>query len=78
MKKQILQRIGNRISKKYGMPNPIIEKRKEKNNCYGGYEIRTELPSYEGGFELQKAITKKYNNVIVENQGGCIYFAYIP
>ena len=74
-----IQKIGNKVSKKYSVPNPIVTKLfKEKDRKYNWYEIRTELPSYEGGSEFQEKIEKKFPNYIVENQGGCVYIAYRP
>lgn len=79
--KRQIQAIGNKISKRYGVPSPIVENKKSQvdGGCKG-YKVRTELPSYEGegGFEFQEAINKIDNNVIVESQGGCIYFIYEP
>jgi len=78
MKKTKLQSISNKVSKAWSVPLPIITRKKQTPNGYIGYEIRTELPSYEGGEDLQIAIEKVYHNIIVENQGGCIYFVYRP
>lgn len=69
-----IKSITKKISKKYGFENYFVVNKLEKNKI----EIRTELPSYEGGFELQNAISKYYPDVIVENQGGCVYIAYKP
>ena len=76
MTKQKLQSIANKISKRYDMPNPIITRRQQGVCGYTGYEIRTELPSYAGGFELQEMIEDTFKGVLVENQGHCVYFAY--
>ena len=82
MEKTVIEKIGNKISKKYGMPKVIVTRKRNGEHGYMGYEIRTELPSYEGGSELQESIyqyyAKKFISVIVENLGGCIYFAYTP
>lgn len=69
-----IKNITKKVSKKYGFENYFVVTKLNKNKI----EIRTELPSYEGGFELQEAITKYYPDVIVENQGGCVYIAYKP
>ena len=74
MRTDKIKSIAKKISKKYGFENFVIVEKLEKNKI----EIRTELTSYEGGFELVEAIAKVYPDVIVENQGGCIYIAYIP
>jgi len=75
-----IKKIANKISKSYGMPEPIVEKKNacEDGSGYDGIEIRSELPSYEGGNELQDAITKQYPDCVVENFGGCVYFVYKP
>ena len=78
MTKAKLQSIGNKISKIYCVPNPIIERKNAEGNKASGYEIRTELPSYEGGDMLQAEIKKVFPDYIPENQGGCIYFVYRP
>ena len=74
MRTDKIRTIAKKISKKYGFENFVCVERLAKNKI----EIRTELPSYEGGFELQEAITEFYPDVIVDNQGGCVYIAYIP
>ena len=77
--KSKIQKIGNKISKIYGAAEPIISSKKCLiEGGYKGYEARTELPSYEGGTEFASAINQADPNVIVENQGGCIYFIYEP
>ena len=74
-----IQKIGNKISKIYGVPEPIISSKKRlTQGGYKGYEARTELPSYEGGTEFASAINQADPNVITENLGGCIYFIYEP
>ncbi len=83
MDKKTIQQIANRISRRYLVPNAIVTRCIEGKNGYTGctgYEIRTELPSYEGGNTLCDSITRHYEKegVIVENCGGCVYFAYIP
>jgi len=74
MRTDKIRAIAKKISKKYGFENFVFVERIAKNKI----QIRTELPSYEGGYELQEAIQKFYSDVIVENQGGCVYIAYIP
>ena len=69
-----IKSITKKVSKKWGVENYYHVERLENGNI----EIRTELPSYEGGFELQEKIQKHYPDVIVENQGGCVYIAYTP
>jgi len=77
--KSEIQKIGNKISKIYGVPEPIISSKKRlTQGGYKGYEVRTELPSYEGGTEFASAVNQADPNVIVENQSGCIYFIYEP
>ena len=77
MKTKQIEKIAKRISKQYGMPEPIVE------NIIGQsgdkqVEIRSELTSYEGGNELSEAISKLDENYICENQGGCVYVVYSP
>ena len=77
--KKKIQEIGNKICKIYGVPEPIVgNKNSLVDGGYRGYEVRTELPSYEGGNQFIDSINKADPNVIVENQGGCIYFIYEP
>ena len=76
MNKQKLQSIANKVSKSYCAPNPIITRTKMSENGYTGYEIRTELPSYHGGNRLIDIIEDTFKGVLVENCGGCVYFAY--
>ena len=73
MRTDKILKIAKMISKRYGFENYVDVERLDKNRI----EIRTELPSYEGGDELRKEITKYYPTAIVENQGGCVYIAYI-
>ena len=74
MRKDKIFSIAKMISKRYGVEGYLVVTKLDKDKI----EIRTELPSYEGGFELQEAIQKYYPDVIVENQGGCVYIAYRP
>ena len=74
MRTDKIKNITKKISKKYGVENYFVVTRLKNNHI----EIRTELTSYEGGFELQEAIQKHYPDIIVENQGGCVYIAYKP
>lgn len=69
-----IKRITKRISKIYGVENFFKVTRLDKNKI----EIRTELPSYEGGFELQKDLEQTFKNWICENAGGCVYILYRP
>ncbi len=81
MKLKEIKRIANSISKNYNVPMPIVSRangNEDGVSGYNGIEIRTELPSYEGGQELQDKIEAVYPEYIVENQGGCIYFVYKP
>ena len=78
MEKRKIQAIANKVAKMFCSPQPIVTRQKNTPEGYMGYEIRTELPSYEGGRILQNRIEKAYSGVIVENLGGCVYFAYKP
>lgn len=69
-----IKRITKRISKIYGVENYFVVTKLDKNRV----EIRTELPSYEGGFILQRELEKKFNGFICENNGGCVYILYRP
>lgn len=69
-----IKRIVKRISQIYGVENYFVVTRINKNKI----EIRTELPSYEGGLDLQRAVVKGEPEWICENIGGCIYVLYRP
>jgi uncharacterized protein YutD len=70
-----IKRVAEKISKKYGMPMPIVEK--IKGACGDDQvEIRGELTSDEGGNEMSGAISKINPDYICENQGGCVYRVY--
>ena len=71
MKLKQIEKIANQVSKKYGMPAPIVSK-----ITNGQVEIRSELTSYEGGDELSDRISKLDDSYICENQGGCVYIVY--
>jgi hypothetical protein len=70
-----IRQIANRISKRYGMPEVVIEKRTNEAGVKI-VEVRTELPSYDGGNELIDEVSEKlgYEG---ENQGGCVYHFYL-
>jgi len=74
MRVNTIKAIATKISKRYGVENYVRVEKLDGNKI----EIRTELPSYAGGIELQKAITKHYPSAIVENCGGCVYIVYRP
>ena len=69
-----IKRITKRISKIYGVENFFRVTRINKNRV----EIRTELPSYEGGNQLSRELEGLEQGLICEHQGGCIYVLYKP
>lgn len=80
MKVAEIKKAAEAISRRYGMPMPIVE---AKNACadgsgYHGVEIRSELTLDEGGIALTEAIRKIDPDYICEPQGGCVYFVYNP
>ena len=74
MRTQKAKAITSQISNKYGMQGQFVFTKLDRNTL----EIRTELPSYEGGLELQEKLEESYPNYIAENQGGCVYLLYRP
>ncbi len=68
-----VRQIADKISINFGVPEPIVTRL--GNNKI---ELRTELPSYEGGYELQNELEALDSNWICENYGGCIYIFYRP
>jgi hypothetical protein len=72
--KKTIEAITKKISKIYGVEN-FFKVEKLSNNKF---EIRTELPSYEGGQQLSEALQAKFKGWICENQGGCVYILYKP
>lgn len=69
-----IKRIVKRISKNYGVENCFVVERLGR----GKIEIRTELPSYEGGNELSRELEQEFTGWICENIGGCVYVLYRP
>lgn len=72
MRTDKIKRIVKRISKIYGVENYFRVTRLDKNRV----EIRTELPSYEGGNQLSRELEGLEPGLICENQGGCVYILY--
>ena len=75
MKFKEIEKIGNKISKKYGMPNVIVDKVRSQHDGRLFAQVRTELVSYEGGDEFMNEVEKKlgYERGY---QGGCVYEFY--
>ena len=69
-----IKSVVKRVSKIYGVENYYCVTRIAKNKI----EIRTELPSYEGGNELSNKLESIYKGWICENLGGCVYMFYLP
>ena len=74
MKIKEVERIGKKISKIYGVENYFKVTRINKNKI----EIRSELPSYEGGNRLSRELEGLEQGWICENCGGCVYILYRP
>lgn len=74
MKIKEVERVAKRVSKKYGVENCYVVTRINRNKIL----IRTELPSYEGGYELSRKLEKLEQGWICENDGGCVYTLYKP
>jgi len=72
--RKIIETITRTISKIYGVEKYFAVTKLSNNK----FEIRTELPSYEGGNELSARLEKKFKGWICENQGGCVYILYKP
>jgi hypothetical protein len=79
MRAKEIKKIGDRISKKYGVyykDGIIVERIKLVNNpLVKCVEARTELVSYEGGNEFTSEVYKKLGYESA-NLGGCIYRFY--
>ena len=77
MKAKAVKKIGDRISKKFGVfyGEGIISERVKLASGLRCIEVRTELVSYEGGNEFLQKVKEKlgYEG---ENLGGCIYRFY--
>ena len=79
MKLKQIEKIAGQISKKHcmvdseGKPLIIVERRIIDDVRF--VEVRTEMPSYEGGNELIEKVNKKLG-YYGENEGGCIYRFY--
>ena len=81
MKIAAIRKAAEKITKRYGMPAPIVEKANgnpDGKSGYNGVQIRSELTLDEGGMELSAAIEKIDPAYICESQGGCVYFVYRP
>jgi len=69
-----IKSIVKRISKIYGVENFYKVSRTGKDK----FEIRTELPSYEGGEDMSRELEALKPGYICENLGGCVYCLYRP
>lgn len=76
MKLKEIKKIADRISKKYNMVDkegkPFVIAERRIINSVRFVEVRTELPSYEGGIELLEKVKEKLNYE-GEYQGSCVY-----
>ena len=86
MKIAEIKKVAEKVSKKYGMPKPIVTKIKSASGD-NQVEIRSELTSYEGGNEMSALIEKLVMSALIEKidssyiceaQGGCVYVVYQP
>ena len=68
-----IRKIANKISKDFSVPNPVITRVADWK-----IELRTELPSYDGGWVLQTELEAQFPGWICENAGGCVYYLYKP
>jgi len=69
-----VKRIVKRVSKIYGVEDYFRVERRGRAK----FEIRTELPSYEGGDRMSRELEALEPGYICENEGGCVYCLYRP